>query len=71
MAQIERIEAKSDEWVAVTVDWLAKKVNEFVASEGVCLLGLSGGTPPCYTVTLAFQHIRSLLVAFLHAGAGN
>lgn len=44
MAQIERIEAKADEWVAVAVDWIAKKVNEFVASEGVCLLGLSGGT---------------------------
>ena len=43
MSQIERIEAKDGQFVTVAADWIAKKVNEFVAAEGVCLLGLSGG----------------------------
>lgn len=62
MAQIERIEAKADEWVAVVVDWIAKKVNEFVASDGVCLLGLSGGM-----ITFGFSILATHLAALFKA----
>lgn len=43
MATVHRIEAKKGEFVSTAVEWLVKKINEFISSEGECILGLSGG----------------------------
>jgi 6-phosphogluconolactonase/glucosamine-6-phosphate isomerase/deaminase len=43
MAQIERIEAQKGEFVSIAVEWLVKSINDFIASDGECILGLSGG----------------------------
>lgn len=43
MATIERIEAGKGEFVHVAVEWLVKTINNFIASDGECIIGLSGG----------------------------
>ena len=43
MAKIERIEASKGEFVPVAVEWLVKSINNFIASDGECIVGLSGG----------------------------